>query len=99
MLPRPTGYSYCVLLPCPPCSLYVERILWSRKAPALPLTVFTQATINRLYAVRDQCASYSGPMAAAVHVALVQDSNVTLTAASRQAVERAVSLVEALFKE
>lgn len=84
---------------CHACSLHCEHMLWSRKPSRAQLTVVTQATVDRLPMLLDQCASYRGPLAAALHLPLIQAEEDGLTPANRQAVARAVEAVEKLFEQ
>ncbi|EFJ43666.1 hypothetical protein VOLCADRAFT_96251 [Volvox carteri f. nagariensis] len=57
-------------------NLKLARILWSSKEPRFQFTVFTQLTINRLPTLFNMCTTFTGPLSAAVFVALVQQPDV-----------------------
>ena len=87
----------CLVLPMR-CSLHCERILWSAKSTAAQLTVVTHATVDRLPMVREQCASYRGPLAVAVYKPLLQQAQGGLSADNQQALARTVEAVEKYFE-
>lgn len=64
---------------CCACSMKLERIYWSRKPSKLELTIFTTLTVDRLPQLREQCASYEGPLSAAVFLAITQNDREALT--------------------
>ena len=92
--------------------LRCEAILRSNKPRPLPLTVVTQLSLDRLEALGGLCASYGGPLSAAVHVAVVQEHHAVasspaagvaaaaaeagLTAENAQRIEHAVRSLELL---
>ncbi|PNH04414.1 hypothetical protein TSOC_009430, partial [Tetrabaena socialis] len=53
--------------------LHLHKVLCSggRNSSALPLSLFTTATLERLAALEAQCRSYPGPLAAAIWVPLL----------------------------
>lgn len=53
--------------------LWLEHVAWSAKPRGgLALTVFTQLSVDRLSSLEAQCASFEGPLSAAVYISLVQ---------------------------
>ena len=63
------------------------------------MTVYTPANVLRLGMLREQCASYRGPLAAAVHVPLVQQETHGLTPTNRRALLNATMAIKQLFQE
>ncbi|KAG2430370.1 hypothetical protein HYH02_013732 [Chlamydomonas schloesseri] len=53
-------------------NLKLESIIWSARPPRFQFTVFTQLTLNRLPTLFNMCASFSGPLSAAVFLPVVQ---------------------------
>lgn len=45
---------------------------WSSKPRTIPLTIFTQLTLDRIPTLFNQCSTYRGPLSAVVYMALVQ---------------------------
>ncbi|GLC43643.1 hypothetical protein PLESTF_001615000 [Pleodorina starrii] len=54
-----------------PTSLVAARVWWSHKPAGLPVTLVTQLSIGRLEQLRAQCATWRGPLAAAIYIPLV----------------------------
>ncbi|KAG1666443.1 hypothetical protein FOA52_015113 [Chlamydomonas sp. UWO 241] len=70
-------------------SVFVSGVWWSGHAPATPVTMVTQATVDRLPQLRSQCRSWRGGLSVALYLALEQtdissgklsDANVRLLA-------------------
>ena len=57
-----------------PCSLKVEAIWPSKLGPRFDLTVVTQLSFDRMPALFNQCSTFTGPIAAAVYLPLIQQS-------------------------
>ncbi|PNW87946.1 hypothetical protein CHLRE_01g008051v5 [Chlamydomonas reinhardtii] len=78
---------------------YLESIHWSARPPRFQFTVFTQLTLNRLPTLFNMCSSYTGPLSAAVFLAVVQPLDArgrgseALSEASRGKVEAAAAEV------
>ncbi len=53
-------------------SLKVEAIWASRRTPRFGLTVITQLSYDRMPALFNQCSTFTGPIAAAVYLPLIQ---------------------------
>lgn len=54
-------------------NLRVEAVWASERPPRFDLTVVTQLSWNRMPALLNQCSTFTGPMAAAVYLPLVQE--------------------------
>lgn len=48
----------------------VAQAWWSHRPPAVPLTIITHLTLDRLDQLRSQCRSWKGPISAAVYVTI-----------------------------
>jgi hypothetical protein len=46
----------------------VERLFWSKKPPAVGVTIVTGLNPSRLNQLESQCRSFHGPISAAVYV-------------------------------
>ncbi|KAG2444235.1 hypothetical protein HXX76_000993 [Chlamydomonas incerta] len=81
-------------------NLKLESVIWSGRPPRFQFTVFTQLTLNRLPTLFNMCASYTGPLSAAVFLAVVQPLDARgrggeeLSAASQDKVAAAVREVQ-----
>lgn len=74
----------------------LERVLYSARPPQLNLTIFTSLTLDRLPQLHAQCASYQGPLSAAVFLAVKQVYRDALLQVNAAKVQRAVRAVEAM---
>ncbi|MCX6117281.1 MAG: hypothetical protein NT027_07050, partial [Proteobacteria bacterium] len=52
----------------------VAGVWWSGKSSTVPVTVVTQASVDRLGQLAAQCRSWGGPLSAAVYLPLYQQS-------------------------
>lgn len=68
---QPTDWS--TFLEDRPCCVQAARVWWSRapSPPSFPVTLVTQLSVDRLQQVRAQCATWGGPLAAAVYLPLL----------------------------
>lgn len=92
------GITFLPFLAClPACSMKLERILWSSKPAALPLTVYTMLSHDRLSMLQDQCESYRGPLSAAVYVSMIQQGGQRLSAVNQAFVDEVSDDLQHLF--
>lgn len=85
-----------------PCSMKLERVLWSAQPARLNLTIFTQLTVDRLDILRAQCLSYQGPLSAAAYLGVLQDpeeSRTELQLKQAEQVRNAVLQIESFHAE
>ncbi|PNH12214.1 Glycosyltransferase-like protein LARGE [Tetrabaena socialis] len=83
-----------------PSNLKLERILWTAQPRRFEFTVFTQLTLNRLPTLFNMCSSYTGPLSAAVYLALVQpdaQGGGALSSSNEAKVAEAVLQAESFF--
>lgn len=79
--------------------LFLHRVFWSSKPPALELTVACGLNPSRLEALEAQCASWKGPLAAAVYLPVLRPAGDDATAQrSRGRVQQLEGDLEALVK-
>lgn len=85
-----------------PSCLAVKRAWWSEQPPRMPVTLITQLSVSRLQALREQCATWGGPLAAAIYLPLHNPGkagSVQLSAVNTQKLQTAVSMIDDLFKQ
>mmetsp|Transcript_14554 Transcript_14554/g.31695 ORF Transcript_14554/g.31695 Transcript_14554/m.31695 type:complete len:435 (+) Transcript_14554:51-1355(+) len=56
------------LLQNKPSCLVGAKVWWSKAPSALPITIITQLSVNRLQQLKAQCATWLGPIAAVIYV-------------------------------
>ena len=54
-------------------SVAVGGVWWSAKQRVVPLTLITQATVDRLPQLYSQCKSWRGPLSAVLYLGLYQE--------------------------
>lgn len=74
-------------------SVAVAGVWWSSKQRPVPVTVITQATVDRLPQLYSQCKSWRGPLSAVLYIGFYQDSIGGLTAANSELLKKASSAV------
>mmetsp|Transcript_521 Transcript_521/g.1388 ORF Transcript_521/g.1388 Transcript_521/m.1388 type:complete len:455 (-) Transcript_521:411-1775(-) len=84
-----------------PSCIAGSRVWWSEHAAKLPVTLVTQLSVDRIPALKAQCAAWAGPLAAVVYQPLHnpgQAGNVQLSSVNRQKLQTAIALIEELFR-
>ncbi|GFR50315.1 hypothetical protein Agub_g12509 [Astrephomene gubernaculifera] len=81
-----------------PSCLVAARVWWSSRPAAIPVTLVTQLSAERLDQLRAQCATWSGPLAAALYLPLLNPSSHELQDTSRQKLQAMIASAEELFK-
>lgn len=65
-----------------PSSVAVHALWWSRKRQAIPVTVFSTVTTNKLEALRDFCLAWKGPLSVAIYAPIVLPASASAQPAS-----------------
>jgi len=78
-----------------PC-LRPHRSWWSVHPPRLPVTLVTQLSFDRMSALKAQCQSWAGPLAAGIYVPLL-DTERELSMKSRQRLQAAVAAAQEMM--
>lgn len=81
-----------------PSCMVAARVWWSRRPAGIPVTLVTQASAERLDQLRAQCATWRGPLAAALYLPLYNPSSHELSAESKQKLQAMVAAIEELFQ-
>lgn len=82
-----------------PACLRPHRIWWSTRQPAVPVTLVTQLSADRLPQIRAQCATWSGILAAALYVPLVNVSQGRLSNGQQHRLRMHADAIEDLFAQ
>ncbi|KAG2493832.1 hypothetical protein HYH03_008050 [Edaphochlamys debaryana] len=82
-----------------PSCLQPARIWWSPRPPGIPVTLVTQLSADRIAQLKAQCATWGGPLAAALYLPLHNPSDVELSAANKQKLQAMVDSADELFKQ
>lgn len=97
--PRPCRQPPSPPGPPPRRRLLLRKALWSEKAARLQLTVVTGLTSSRLDQLEAQCASWKGPLSAAVYLVLRGDGAGGMGEEARQMLEQAEANVTEFHKK
>ncbi|GLI66615.1 hypothetical protein VaNZ11_010539 [Volvox africanus] len=81
-----------------PSCLATVRVWWSNKPPGIPVTLVTQLSVERLDQLKSQCATWQGPLAAALYIPLHNPSAVELSEASQQRLQALIANVDEFFR-
>ncbi|EFJ49324.1 hypothetical protein VOLCADRAFT_80793 [Volvox carteri f. nagariensis] len=81
-----------------PSCLVNARVWWSSKSLGIPVTLVTQLSAERLDQLKAQCATWGGPLAAALYVPLHNPSATELLETSRQKLEAMIAHADELFR-
>lgn len=79
-----------------PSCLRPYHIWWSTRKPAVNVTLVTQLSADRLPQIKAQCATWSGILAAALYVPLVNVSNGILSNGQQQRLQMHATAIDEL---
>ncbi|KAG2422729.1 hypothetical protein HXX76_015816 [Chlamydomonas incerta] len=82
-----------------PSCVVAARVWWSARPAGIPVTLVTQASAERLDQLRAQCATWRGPLAAALYLPLYNPSSHELSDESKQKLQAMVAGIDELFQK